>query len=587
MSAPFSTWAQGETDKELPAQMVATPTAGEPPAESKPLRKPRKHSGNNSLFMDKEGNRKPLSRVLVELADSAEVFSNAAGMSFARIEGNGHREVWGLKSQTFREWLESKLYKASGRGANASAMTDAIGTLCAKARHGGGFRREVYTRIYSDNERILIDLADDECRAVEVTRNGWNVISPDVDFIRGRTQQSIPVPIAGGKLDDLRAFINASDEDASLVIAWILSALRTGKPYPVLILQGEQGTGKSTITKLVRSLCDPSAVPMKSIPKEERDLLVSAANNHVIALDNLSGLQGWQSDMICRVATGGGFAARTLYTDADETAYYLQRPVILNGIDDLATRGDLASRALVIPLRPLGDNRISESELERKWEAARPRIFGALLDALACALKSADTVKLKHKPRMLDFALWSTAALGDKFEAAYIGNQESLIDESLNASPLATAVQALMMVRDQWQGSPADLLAELGNHDKQGARNGQAWPQAPRGLTNSLRRLAPHLRHIGIELEQGTGGRNGRDYVIRKVAKQAFQAFPRSKPSKDRALQESAMRSASVPDLLACVPSVPENPVTMWAGTDGTLGTLNSPPSQSGVEYDL
>jgi len=38
----------------------------------------------------------------------------------------------------------------------------------------------------------------------------------------------------------------------------------TRGPYPVLCLAGEQGTGKSTLARLVRSLIDPASAPLRS-----------------------------------------------------------------------------------------------------------------------------------------------------------------------------------------------------------------------------------------------------------------------------------------------------------------------------------
>jgi hypothetical protein len=44
-----------------------------------------------------------------------------------------------------------------------------------------------------------------------------------------------------------------------------------------------------------------------------------------------------------------------------------------------------------------------------EFEPARPRILGALLDALAEGLRELPRVRLVRLPRMADFALWATA----------------------------------------------------------------------------------------------------------------------------------------------------------------------------------
>ena len=81
---------------------------------------------------------------------------------------------------------------------------------------------------------------------------------------------------------------------------------------------------------------------MRTPPRDDRDLLIAANNSWVISYDNLSGIPPWLSDALCRLATGGGFSTRELYTDSDEVFFDAMRPVILNGIDHMAERADLA-----------------------------------------------------------------------------------------------------------------------------------------------------------------------------------------------------------------------------------------------------
>ena len=131
-------------------------------------------------------------------------------------------------------------------------------------------------------------------------------------------------------------------------------------------------------------LIDPNTAPLRALPREDRDLFISAANNHLLAFDNVSGsLPPWISDAICRLSTGGGYATRQLYTDADEVLFDVTRPVILNGIDDVVTRPDLAQRSLFAKLEPIPeDKRKTEDEILTAFEAKRPVILGALLDGI-------------------------------------------------------------------------------------------------------------------------------------------------------------------------------------------------------------
>jgi hypothetical protein len=204
-----------------------------------------------------------------------------------------------------------------------------------------------------------------------------------VRFRRSAGAKPLPVLVRGGPIDALRTFLNVrSKADFMLAVAWALACLRDTGPYPVLALSGEQGSAKSTFSAILRALLDPNVAPLRALPRGDRDLFIAASNGHVLAFDNVSGLQPWISDTLCRLAPGGGFAVRQLYTDSDEVLFDSTRPVILNGIEDVVTRPDLADRAIFLTLEPIPEERRRpEAELRAAFEAERPRILGALLDA--------------------------------------------------------------------------------------------------------------------------------------------------------------------------------------------------------------
>ena len=196
-----------------------------------------------------------------------------------------------------------------------------------------------------------------------------------------------------------------------LVVAWVLAALRHRGPYTILVVNGEAGTGKSMFSRIVRSLVDPSAAPIRAVPKDDRDLVVSASNAWVLAYDNLSTVPSWFADALCRLATGSGFATRALHTDRDEMIFDGSRPIIINGIPRLTDAADLADRTVTIHLHPITEEaRRPEDEIWDEFERAWPRILGALLDALVRALANVDAVKLERVPRMADFVKWVVAA---------------------------------------------------------------------------------------------------------------------------------------------------------------------------------
>jgi hypothetical protein len=240
----------------------------------------------------------------------------------------------------------------------------------------------------------------------------------------------LPLPERGGSIEALRPFLNLSNEnDFVLVVAWLLAALRPTGPYPLLAISGEQGSAKTVLSKLLRALVDPDVAPVRALPREERELMIAANNGHMLAFDNLSGLPPWLSDSLCRLASGGSFALRRLYTDDQEVLFKAARPTLLNGIEDVIGRADLADRVIFLMLGPIGEERRrSETELCREFERARPAILGALLDAVAYGFRAAEAVQPGRLPRMADFALWATACetplwRAGTFTRAYAANR--------------------------------------------------------------------------------------------------------------------------------------------------------------------
>jgi hypothetical protein len=278
---------------------------------------------------------------------------------------------------------------------------------------------------------VYLDLADEQWRAVEVTSSGWSVVSdPPVWFRRPGGMLSLPMPERGGDLIELRPFVNISEEDWPLLLASVVGAMRPRGPYQVSAFHGEQGSAKSTTARVIRSLIDPNKAALRAEPRSPHELAIAAGNAWLLVYDNLSYLRDWLSDGFCRLATGDGFAARELYTDTDEIIFDAQRPVILTGIGELATRSDLLDRSLILTLPRISDDRRRDEEsFWHEFGEVRPRLLGALLDALSVALRRLADVQLEQQPRMADFARFAVAAepaLGlpeGTFLAAYEGKR--------------------------------------------------------------------------------------------------------------------------------------------------------------------
>jgi hypothetical protein len=310
----------------------------------------------------------------------------------------------------------------------------------------------------------------------------------------------------------LRQFVNVTDEGWCLLLGFLLDCLRPEGPRTILKVAGEQGSAKTTLTKIIRGCIDPNACPSRGTPQTERDLRIAAESGWVCAFDNLSYITPELSDALCRLSSGGGFGVRTHYENEEETVFNSKRPIILNGIEEVGTRSDLTDRSVLVQLPRLADDkRLSECVFDREFEAARPRIIGALLDAAVAALTNLPSVRPTHPeggwPRMVDFAQWVVAAeeslciRSGGFLEAYRASRDSANQGALESCPVVKAL--LKTLKDleggKFEGTATQLLDKISIGADTRVKG---WPKNARALSGMLIRLAPSLRQSGLTVEQ-------------------------------------------------------------------------------------
>lgn len=455
-------------------------------------------------------------------ASGIDLFHDTDSRGFASFTPNGHSETWSLESGQFKRHLRYLYYREHGTGLPSQALTDALGTLEGQALFAGE-ERPVALRLAEHRGVIYLDLGDPQWTVIEISATGWRIVpDPPVRFRRSAGTAALPHPEPGGSVEELRRFLNlGSEENWQLIIGWLLGALSpAGRPYPVLALHGEQGSSKSTIARILRALIDPSGAPLRSLPSNERDLMIEANASWMLCFDNASGLRAWLSDAFCRLATGGGYATRQLYTDQEQMIIDVQRPIVINGIEELVTRSDLLDRTLLIQLpRITSSQRRAEAELWAEFHTAQPRILGALLDTVAAALANLNNTHLDELPRMADFALWVSAAepaLGwepGTFLDACTSNRQRADQIALDASAIGRCL--LHAANTGFDGSATELLDELRALATDEELKLIGWPKTAQKLSGQINRLAPNLRALGHQLDVGRTNEGSRIRITR------------------------------------------------------------------------
>ena len=429
-----------------------------------------------------------------------------ATMQRTDSEGRSHFEHWAIESKGFRDWLAWVAHTEMGSALSNETLSAARNALQGKAKFDGE-EHQPFKRVAKDENGYWIDICDDQWRAILVTASGWKIVDkPGVRFTREPAMRPLPIPLAGGNVNLLWNLVNIPEEERQLVLAWILEAYRCDTPYAVLELIGEQGSAKSSTQRNLRQLIDPNRVALRGKPKTVEDVYVSAQSNHLVSLENLSGITADVSDALCTIATGGGTASRTLYTNGEESIIEVHNPVVLNGIGAVITRNDLLDRAIALCL-PTIQSRRTEDEVNAQFEQCAPSIFGGLLDLFSGALVNLVNVKANSSdlPRMADFAkLGEAMSIAQGFAPGtwlkmYKNHRKDAISRTIDSSPVAVQCMDFVSAGRSYSGTVKGLLDAL--TDRMNSKNlehGEYWPRSPKGLADSLRRAAPALRQLGI-----------------------------------------------------------------------------------------
>ncbi|QEL21094.1 hypothetical protein [Limnoglobus roseus] len=424
-----------------------------------------------------------------------------------------------VRGEDFRGLVEWWLRRKKGARRAPKLVESIVSELEGDAKYGpGAHRRDVVIRATAHDGAISIDLADDRNRVVRVSPGGWVVTTDSpVAFIRPRGAEPLPEPRSGpGGIDALFALLPKLDQPAkSLILGWILAALNPRVQFPVLILNGAAGSGKSTTAAFLRGLVDPSVAGLTKLARlDESALWTTAANGYALCFDNVSAISADVSDTLCMIATGGSHSARKLYTDTDTVLVRKKCPILLSGISEFANREDLLSRALLVRCPVIGGSAYTKATaLQAAFDAARPTIFAAVLDLLAAGLRSDLT--LPAAPRMADAAEWVERCFAGggyhpgSFVAAVEAQQAARSGISLDAWPPAEFVTTV--AADGFEGTTAELLTRITRLARDsGLPSNPAWPKSPSALGVQLREREQSLLVRGIVREDFPGRREGR-----------------------------------------------------------------------------
>jgi hypothetical protein len=472
----------------------------------------------------------PLKCVLGVIRDTVVEYWHNSSRAYVTVEDGKH---FAADDHMFEAWVINLYSKRYEEPPPAEALNRGIAWTESRCLHEGDHHM-AHVRVggFWEGGELLgvyVDLANDKNEAIEIGFTDVKVVKgPLVRFIRTPAIDPLPYPqdSDGNHLAWFAERFGLDDSDYALLLGFLLAALHPLGPYPVLEITGEQGTGKSLLSKFIKMLIDPGKAALRSPAQNERDLMIWAYNSWLICMNNISGINGWLSDALCRLSWDGGFSTRKLYTDNQEIVFDQRRPIVVNGIGTtgaITRRPDLADRSIGIFLNAIPDeDRISEGDLIADFMKHYPFMLSELYSAVSMALRNYKHVELEAKPRMADVAIWVTAG-----EEALRLPRGSFVNALMKHTAL---VRAAIFEGDNFARLVYDYLAKFEGPievtsselmEKLSYFLGDKkppswWPESADAFGRKLTRIAPLLRQQGIDIYYKRTG-SKRVYRISKI----------------------------------------------------------------------
>jgi hypothetical protein len=408
-------------------------------------------------------------------------------------------------------WLRKLMWEQESKTVSGDALRTAAGTLAAFAENSGTVR-ELHTRAAFYEGALYYEL--EPGKVVRVDAGGWHLIdSSPILFRRLANLKALPDPEYGGNIEDIYRFVNLkSERDKRLFCAYTVTLVLPHVARPILLATGAMGSGKSTTSRVIKRLWDPTEP--EAIRTDPRDFLQKASHCFVVMLDNQSRLSADMADTFCRLVTGEADSKRKLYSDDEDIIYSLKRAILLNGINVPTERGDVLDRSLAVELERLSDSeRRTEEEMWASFDEAHPRLLGEAFGLLSAAIAAKPRLALTRTPRLADWGYYAAGvyeAMGWG-QARFLEDWDEVVEvqeqTTLEGSPVAQAILYFMDEHpESYEGTATELHEKLTLVARKlgvDVLSDKAWPSSCRWMWRRIKEVMPLLASRGVLAEKG------------------------------------------------------------------------------------
>lgn len=460
-----------------------------------------------------EGKEPSPAQLLLQMAeDQYRLLRSTDGRTYA-VPKMGPSIALPLASKSggsLRAKLAASLRRRTGKVASGSQLSDAVNVLEGEAAELDP--QPVFLRMGRHPDRsdtLVVDMGTETGHCITIGPEGWAIeASSPVVFRRSELMHPMPEPTRGGSLEGLHALVNLTDEEFRLAVGWVVAAYICDIPHPILLVQGEQGTAKSSLVRSLLALVDPQPAADREAPANQREWAIFARASWAFSFDNLTDIPEWLSNSLCKGVTGDAVLQRVLHSDEDIAVFSFQRVIAMTTIAIRSTlAGDLVDRMLLVEPDVL-DQRLTESQVQRAREAALPDALGGVLDLVAGVLRQLPTVTVENSPRMADFARILAAldqVTGWRTLPTYRTKIATMGMSLIEGNVFAQALYRLAAGTGEpdpgsWEGTAGELLAALQRICRDHGLAAGELPGDVRAVGRRVREIAPSLRKVGVDV---------------------------------------------------------------------------------------
>ncbi|CAM3276602.1 hypothetical protein [Moritella viscosa] len=460
-----------------------------------------------------------VAKTLHHVINEFDIGRNVYGVAILsrKLEGK-NRQTFLSRSPRFAQILREEMMLSEGVALDKpqiDEIAEKLNGIAGIAKYASVTNLRVAPTDCGDGR--ILDVGDEAGTLYQLKDGKVSVITEGSEelFISSSDAEALPPLTGKGDWKKLLPYLNMEKKHQFLFIAWLLHTMTLVRDpdtaYPILVIYGGQGTGKSTFCKrIIRPLLDPRAAKIKSFPKKQEDLAISLQNEFASIYDNLRSLSKSWSDYLCIASTYGVEEKRKLYSDGDSVKFELHGSLILNGIHDFIEEPDLASRSIYISMKQLtGEQRVNGKAMLQNLKADLPEIYTGLLELLALILDVLPTVSINKAGRLNEFSSFLAAfevvtkVPQGYLQNLYLKNQQDSALESLYLNKLAKPL-ILLAQKAGVQGrkyTPTELYNELVKVTPYHEQKGE-FPENPIQFGLRIDGLISSMGMAGIRVER-------------------------------------------------------------------------------------